>query len=1257
LSFREFGNISKKNILYTNENSIDNSKVNNDRSSIKKSSNNLNKNGDNIFLKKIEKIINKKGQMTTQNKSKRKISNYSVNNSFINFQKNFGNKFYNININDKTFTTKLNNLSKLKEYHLNNNHLDYLKIKANNNKNLKIDCGYYYSNRDKYNISGDKYIKKKKAYIYSLPCSTGKNINISKNTKKEKDIISGASSKRTYAGVNSSLVSKYKYKIKPYIRSSLYKNKEKNSNIYQKVSKTKIRSKRTADNSSCNLVIPNTLRRGINESILDKTSSNYRYNSELNSFDVEINKESEKNSSKINTLIKQKEKEKEKEKEKDKIKDKIYFKNRFKSIKVNKNNCLEKGSKNTLTSINTNGNNNNTNNYTNTNTNSNNTNKNSTINNNINGKLKKTYKNKTRLQSCKFTNEQIYKLKKEIILENNHLKFHKKNLSKKINKKNDNSKYNQSNSTKERKNITFYNNYIKNNNLQTNSNNNVNMKHKHYYTNSNVSFYINNNSAIIRNNHSNLNSKNLNSTNKKRKKSLLYKYPVIKESDFLHKIKIKLKSKPVTTIHSKDNSKINIICDDLLNNSAKNSKQTYTGNNTNINNKIIHNTKKIFINNIINLNPNNDSNTNNECCSYRAVGTEKIQSCKHQILNIPSRTPCLDYSYTNKSQKHILQSHIIKAKPPIKEIIQNKNKNQNQNKKDSSNNPNKCIIKKSNVIKSQKPNSKKMKINKDLIKKEINLISNKKDSSEYLILNSDNTKNLSNIIKNLNNQMNNENGPIETNPSLVSTLKECTYYKKEMEKLSSYIISYYKKHNEYPNTEQNFYKYGRLLGKGAFGKVNLALHLASGRLVAIKSFNKKKLTTKRAKRKIKTEIEALSKLRNPFCTQIYDYFETDTHILIVMEYVCGDLLGFIRKRAKISEPTAKIIFKQIIKGLQYIHKKKIVHRDIKLDNVLIDLTNTVKICDFGVCRILQPGDIMYEHCGTPAYIAPEIFKDEGYEGFSCDIWSAGVTLYYMLAGVQPFKANKIEDLKEIIIKGEYDPIEGVSKEANDLINGMLQLNPNKRFTIEEILKHPWLKNVNIKKRESLNIFTNAEKGLLSKYDVNYLSSPKEELIEVFTISNLETKEEKEEKGGTKSDILAPYNSYALNPDTDFYPELKIENEICRFNFRAQLSNIKYELSNNQEFDNGIIKTMYNSVEEGNKKNYDELEPENMNSLNLSLDSIETFTCGLCDDIIKDISEYIGYDKKYLVQCLRKNEINYATATYYLMLRDETNNNY
>ncbi len=135
------------------------------------------------------------------------------------------------------------------------------------------------------------------------------------------------------------------------------------------------------------------------------------------------------------------------------------------------------------------------------------------------------------------------------------------------------------------------------------------------------------------------------------------------------KIKIKLKTKAVTTLQSKDNSKANIIYDEILNTSTKNSKQTYSTN-TNINNKIIHNTKKIFINNIINVNPNNENNINNNCCSYRVLGSDKIHSYKHQIINnIPSRTPYLDYSYLNKSQKHIYQNQINKPKP----VIKNKN--------------------------------------------------------------------------------------------------------------------------------------------------------------------------------------------------------------------------------------------------------------------------------------------------------------------------------------------------------------------------------------------------------------------------------------------------------------------------------------------------------------------------------------------------------------------------------------------------------
>lgn len=177
-----------------------------------------------------------------------------------------------------------------------------------------------------------------------------------------------------------------------------------------------------------------------------------------------------------------------------------------------------------------------------------------------------------------------------------------------------------------------------------------------------------------------------------------------------------------------------------------------------------------------------------------------------------------------------------------------------------------------------------------------------------------------------------------------------------------------------------------------------------------------------------------------------------------MEYICGgDLLSFVRKRTKLNEATAKFIFRQIIEGLEYLHTQNIVHRDIKLDNILIDLTNTVKICDFGVSRQVKKGEIMHDQCGTPAYIAPEILLNKGYEGFAVDIWSAGVVLYTMLAGVVPFKHKYLNELHYSIIQGKYDDIENISSEGMDLIKGILQTDPHKRLTIDGILNHEWLR--------------------------------------------------------------------------------------------------------------------------------------------------------------------------------------------------------
>jgi serine/threonine protein kinase len=157
-----------------------------------------------------------------------------------------------------------------------------------------------------------------------------------------------------------------------------------------------------------------------------------------------------------------------------------------------------------------------------------------------------------------------------------------------------------------------------------------------------------------------------------------------------------------------------------------------------------------------------------------------------------------------------------------------------------------------------------------------------------------------------------------------------------------------------------------------------------------------------------------------------------------MEYVCcGDLLSFVRKRSKLNETTAKFIFRQIIEALQIVHSHNIVHRDIKLDNILIDLQNNIKICDFGVSKQVRKGDIMHDQCGTPAYISPEILKNQGYEGFGVDVWSAGVVLYAMLSGTVPFKANNMNDLHKMIIGGNYPPIKEISEGRLNLTQTLL----------------------------------------------------------------------------------------------------------------------------------------------------------------------------------------------------------------------------
>lgn len=182
-------------------------------------------------------------------------------------------------------------------------------------------------------------------------------------------------------------------------------------------------------------------------------------------------------------------------------------------------------------------------------------------------------------------------------------------------------------------------------------------------------------------------------------------------------------------------------------------------------------------------------------------------------------------------------------------------------------------------------------------------------------------------------------------------LKNLSPRSREIARVMKFVEKSFKETGEPPVTTTDFYRIGKMLGRGAFGKVNLAMHKLVRKLVAIKSLNKECLTDEAQKSKLMKEVALLLKLRHNHVVKIYETIETEKHIIIVMELCAGgDLLNYVRKRRKLKEPYAKVIFKQIIDGLCYIHSKYIAHRDIKLDNILLDGKGNVKIADFGVSK-------------------------------------------------------------------------------------------------------------------------------------------------------------------------------------------------------------------------------------------------------------------------------------------------------------------
>lgn len=234
---------------------------------------------------------------------------------------------------------------------------------------------------------------------------------------------------------------------------------------------------------------------------------------------------------------------------------------------------------------------------------------------------------------------------------------------------------------------------------------------------------------------------------------------------------------------------------------------------------------------------------------------------------------------------------------------------------------------------------------------------------------------------------------------------------KDRDQIIKYNRQYFRKYHKFPPSGLDHYKFVEEIGKGAFGKVYLAIHKLTGKFVAIKVIERGQLEDKYARKKVFQEVYILKKIRHSNIIRLYEVFENKKHIMMVMEYAGGgDLYHLVKKSKHLTEDETKYIFKKLVHGVAHCHCRSVLHRDIKLDNIILDGEGGVKICDFGVSRLVTRNEVIQEQCGTPAYLPPEMASNSEYSGFSVDVWSLGILLYAMLQGTVPFKARGLEEL-------------------------------------------------------------------------------------------------------------------------------------------------------------------------------------------------------------------------------------------------------
>jgi 5'-AMP-activated protein kinase catalytic alpha subunit len=259
------------------------------------------------------------------------------------------------------------------------------------------------------------------------------------------------------------------------------------------------------------------------------------------------------------------------------------------------------------------------------------------------------------------------------------------------------------------------------------------------------------------------------------------------------------------------------------------------------------------------------------------------------------------------------------------------------------------------------------------------------------------------------------------------------------------------------------YMIGKTIGEGTFGKVKLAAHMPTGEKVAVKILEKSRIKEAADIRRVNREIKILKKARHNNIIQLYEVLDTQNAIYLIMECAeGGEMFDYIVQQKRVAEVQACKFFHQIVDGVDELHKNEITHRDLKPENLLLKASPDgwiIKVVDFGLSNTHEGNKLLATACGSPCYAAPEMIAGKKYCGPLADIWSMGVILFALVCGYLPFEDPNTAALYKKILAADYKAPKFISAEVRDLISKILETDPKKRYTMNDIRQHPWYTQV------------------------------------------------------------------------------------------------------------------------------------------------------------------------------------------------------